>query len=53
MLDRRSLNRFLQANGFCFPSHLAEAFFRRFNFEGEDVLSQEHFAKVLLEVGAR
>ena len=37
--DKRCLNAFLQANGVCFPAHLTEAFFRRFNFSKEDTIS--------------
>ena len=40
-INKQIFNRFLQVNGFCFPAHLVEAFFRRFNFEKENQLSYE------------
>ena len=46
-IDRRGLLQFLQANGYCFPAHLTEAFFRRFNFEKEDTLSFNQFSLAL------
>lgn len=46
--DKRCLNAFLQANGVCFPAHLTEAFFRRFNFSKEDTISFVQFSELVL-----
>ena len=50
IIDRTCFNTFLQANGVCFPAYLTEAFFRRFNFEKEDVLYFEQFNHALQEM---
>ena len=51
-VDRRAFIQFLQANGYCFPGHLTEAFFRRFNFEKEDTLTFDQFSLALLQLSA-
>ena len=61
VIDRNSLNIYLQSSGYCFPAHLTEAFFRRFNpnqpasatqpsLTNEDFITREMFEMVLFEL---